>query len=235
MTVIGEDREVKPETSGKDVNAGKDPDARDAAERESGKYDESGGIFSQERIAEDTEVEIPDDVDGDAPGREGGLKSIPETRTVTVTAEDKVRFIDAVASNSRFERNYTLFGGRISLTVRSITAEESNALAAWAFKKAVADPTWNVSGRGRRHILVAQIARFNGTDMPPMEKPLFETLGSDGKTLSEPGWVGRADFWEGIGAGVVDAVMNCISDFDTRYRILCEKAEDENFWLPDTP
>jgi len=190
---------------------------------------EKEGMLSQEKLAEDTKVsaeEVPSDI---------AISTRDNLKDVVITSSDKVAFIDSVVSNTRFEREYSLFGGKLSITIRSLTAEETNAMAAWAFKQSVIDPTWHLSGRGRKHLLTAQVAKFNGIEIPPLAEPLFETLDKDGKTTHRPGWVDMASFWDDKGAAVVDAVIRCTADFDAKYKILCSKAEDENFWAPDTP
>ena len=218
MTVIDDKDKGKPETAEKPEKP-----AEQAVEKK------DDGMLSQSNIASDTPVPKEEVSLGAA------LSIGAETKDIVITPEDKMAFIDSVVNNTRFERDYSLFGGKLTLTVRSITAEEANALAAYAFKRAIADPTWHMSGRGRKHLLAAQISKFNGTVMPPLREPLFETLEADGKTTKTPGWVESTSFWDGKGAAVIDAVMNCIADFDRKYSTLCKKAEDENFWAPDTP
>ena len=184
--------------------------------------------FSQENLAKETSVKV------DGPAGEP-LKIGAEMPSVTVTPEEKMAFLDAVIGNTRFTKTYSLFGGRITVKLRSLTLDELNAMAAWAFKQAVADPSWHLSGRGRKYALAAQVEMFNGVELHPLETPLFETLESDGKTTKPPAWVNRDSYWDDKGAGVVDAILNCLADFNNRYRVLYSKAQDENFWNPDTP
>ena len=221
MTVIDDPKKEqpdKPENPAGTATSGDKPEGKKA-----------DGMLSQANIASDTAVPKEEASVGAA------LSIGAETKDVVITVEDKVAFIDSVVNNTRFEKDYSLFGGKLRVTIRSVTADETNALAAWAFKKAVDDPTWHMSGRGRKYLLSAQVARFNGVDIPPLGQPLFSTLEGDGKTVKEPGWVESSSFWDDKSAAVVDAVMRCISDFDLRYSTLCKKAEDENFWAPDTP
>ena len=220
MTVIDEPNK-EPEDPKTPDNAGASGDG------DAGKKDT--GMFSQSKIASDTAVPKEEASVGAA------LSIGAETKDVVITVEDKVAFIDSVVNNTRFERDYSLFGGKLKVTIRSVTADETNALAAWAFKNALSDPTWHMSGRGRKNLLAAQVARFNGIEIPPLKEPLFATLQDDGKTVKDPGWVESASFWDDKSAAVVDSVMRCIADFDLRYSTLCKKAEDENFWAPDTP
>lgn len=173
--------------------------------------------FSEENLVEDTEVKSQD-----KPG-------------MVITAEDKIAFVDSVVGNTRFTRDYSLFGGKMTLTVRSLTVDETNALGAWTAKIGSNDPAGLMAGRYRKYLAAAQIARFNGVDMSPLEEPLFATLGKDGKTVSEPAWLDRSAYWDSMGAGVFQAVMSCIADFDARYATLCKEAENANFWAPDTP
>lgn len=174
-------------------------------------------VFSEENVWRESRIEQD--------GRED----------IVVTPEDKAAFIDSVVSNTRFTKDYELFGGKVRLTLRSLTSDEVNALAAWTAKVGTVDSAGLVSGRYRKYLLAAHVARLDGVEMPPLEEPLYETLGKDGKTVEKPGWIGRAAYWDGIGYGRFAAIMGCVGDFDALYAILCSKAEEANFWGPDTP
>ena len=71
--------------------------------------------------------------------------------------------------------------------------------------------------------------------MPPLEAPLFETIEKDGKTVQQPGWLARSAYWDDMAVGLFETVMDRIKEFDALYSALCKKAEDVNFWNPDTP
>lgn len=201
------------------------------------KEEQNKDAAAKEKLFSDENLGKPTDVADDAKRDEATSEPlrINGGKTVTITPEDKVAFLDSVMTNSRFTKRYRLFGGRMDITVRSLTQDELSALAAWAYKQAISDPSWHLSGRGRRYALSAQVAMFNGIELPPLEEPLYASVEADGKTLKPPAWVERDNFWCGQSAGVVSAVLKCITDFDARYQILCNKAEDENFWNPDTP
>lgn len=219
MTIIGNE----PETA-KPVEEAKTHEKPNSepAEREGGKW-----MFSDSNLPKNSEVAV---------GKEKDEVSLrPKAKTVTITPDEKVAFIDSVVNNTRFEKEYSLFGGKITFTVRSITVDEMNALASWTASKGSSDPAGLMAGRYRKYLAAAQIARYNGVDMPPLDEPLFPTLGKDGKTVNDPGWIKRCDYWDVIGAGVFTAIMACLSDFDMRYSTLCREAENANFWIPDTP
>ena len=158
-----------------------------------------------------------------------------QVKSIVITPKDKLDFIESMINNTRFERQYTLFGGKIRLTVRSLTSEEVQALAAWILKQGTSEPEAQLAGRYRKYLLAAMVSKFNDVEMPPLEQPLFETLALDGKTVKKPGWLDRCAFWDEKSIGIVQALIGCLNDFDRVYSTLCSKASDENFWNPDTP
>lgn len=187
--------------------------------------DNADDIFSEKKLDDDSDV-------SSVKASVGGTKA---RKTVTVTSEDKKAFVDSVVSNTRFTKEYSLFGGRIMLVIRSLTVDEVNAIASFVAKAGTMDPSGLMAGRYRKYLAAAQVAQYNGVEMPPLEEPLFPRLESDGKTVSEPGWVDRNRYWDGIGIGAFNVVMSCISDFDETYATLCREADNSNFWAPDTP
>lgn len=158
-----------------------------------------------------------------------------EKEEVVITPEDKKAFIDAVVSNVRFTKEYVVFGGRMKARLRSLTSDEVNALASWTAKKGAADASGLMAGRYRKYLLAAYIESLDGVEMPPMEEPLYETLGSDGKTVNPPGWVDRCKFFDSMDYGKFQVLVSLVRKFDNLYSAMCKKASDENFWLPDTP
>lgn len=186
-------------------------------------------IFSSENLAKDSAV--PKEGDKDDSPKEPAMPA----DTVVLTSRDKVAFIDSMVNNDRFTKEYSVFGGRLTLTVRSLTTDEVNALSIWTVKSGANDTTGMMVGAYRKYLMAAQVARLDGVDMPPLEQPLFQTLDKDGKTVKEPGWVKRCEFWDSMPIGKFNAIIECLKDFDERYSLLCSKAEDANFWNPDTP
>ena len=173
--------------------------------------------------------------DANLPKNEEITLSDTAEQPVTITSADKVSFVDSVVSNTRFTKSYVLFGGNVTLTLRSLTTDEVNALSAWIIKRGAADSSGLLSGRYRKYLAAAQVARLNDTDMPPLEAPLFETLEKDGKTVRQPGWLARSAYWDDMAVGLFETVMARIKEFDALYSALCKKASDVNFWNPDTP
>ncbi len=190
---------------------------------------EPENAFSGENLLKETQVPANDASRGSLIGLGGA------PRQVVITAQDKVTFIDSIVNNDRFTRRYSIFGGNVTFTLRSLTSEEVQALSEWIVKHGTSSPDFQITGKYRKYLMSAQIAMYNGTEMPPLEQPLFETLESDGKTIRQPGWTARASFWDNKPSGLVEAILSCMRDFDALYSTLCKKAEDPNFWNPDTP
>jgi hypothetical protein len=222
-TVPGSSGEVKDPAS---TTTTSDPSAAKEPKPEKSEKD---NIFSDQNLPKDSSVEVDSAKDGES------VALSEKKREVVITPLEKAAFIDSVVSNTRFVKDYSLFGGKVKFTVRSLTVDEVNALASWTVKVGSSDSAGLVSGRYRKYLAAAQIAMFNGTEMPPLEEPLFETLESDGRTVKKPGWIDRCAYWDGVGIGVFTAIMSCLSDFDQRYAALCKEAENANFWNPDTP
>ena len=214
MTIMGTDVDDK----GKDMIPDEDVKSK-ASENESKDQEpeDDDNIFSNANISENSDVDVSD-----------GKKPI------SISPEDKIAFIDAIVENSRFTKEYSLFGGRIKVVLRSLTSDEVNALATWTAKKGTSDSAGMLAGRYRKYLMSAEVAMLDGVEMPPLDQPLFETVGKDG-SVSQPGWVDRCSYWDGMDIGKFNAIMKCISDFDILYSTLCSKAEDSNFWNPDTP
>lgn len=186
--------------------------------------DKEEDIFSESNISKESRV----------PSGELSDEEIKK-RDVVVSPSDKAAFIDAIVSNERFRKEYSLFGGKMKATLRSLTSDEVNALATWTAKQGTKDSAGLVSGRYRKYLLAAYLEMLDGVEMAPLEEPLYETVGADGKTVEPPAWVDRCKFFDGMGYGKFQALLSLIGEFDVLYSTLCEKAEDANFWLPDTP
>lgn len=216
------------------ASTGDDPKREDEAkapepEKTDAAKEKEEATFTGDGLSHETTVQ-PDEI-----RMEPTLSMNSNDRPVTISAEDKVAFLDSVVTNARFEKTYRLFGGKISLKVRSLTADESQAIASWVLRHGADNPGDQIAGRFLKHVLAAQISFYNGVAMPPMAEPLYETLDKDGKTVTPVGWLNQGDFWDKQPSGVVQAVRGCLNSFDRLYAALCSKAEDENFWNPDTP
>lgn len=154
---------------------------------------------------------------------------------ITITPEEKKAFVDAIIGNKRFCSDYSIFGGSIRLTLRSLTTEEAMAVASYCMKNSVVDVSGQVTGKYRKYLIAAHIDKYNGTEFKPLAAPLFGTIGEDGEE-KDPEWTNSEDikFWDRAHPAVVSAVAKCVADFEAKYEYLTSKAEDANFWISDT-
>ena len=214
MTVLG---------AGSQEPSKEEPEKKEAEAQREEEKSEKDDIFSSENLPNDSVVGTASNEDG------------KKEDEVEISHVDKALFIDSVAKNERFTKDYVMFGGKLKFTLRSLTIDEVNALSIWSVKQGTIDPAGIVSGKYRKYLLAAHVAMIDGMEIPPLVEPLFERIGKDGKSVEEPGWLHQADFCDGMAYGKFQAILNCIGKFDKLYSTLCSKAEDSNFWVPDTP
>lgn len=224
MTEEGPAKEALPAGS----NGSADEKTTDA--KNVGGADSATNMFKGENILKDDV--IPADEASSANGI--STNSAKPKKDLVVKSVDKVAFIKSMVENRRFEKVYSIFGGNVTLVVRSLTNEEVQAMAAFVMRMSVDDPSGAVSGKYRKYLLDAHVAKFNDIELPPLKEPLFRTIGDDGKSVVDPGWVSSGSFWDDKPYGLVQAAVACVEEFNVLYNSLCEKAEDANFWSPDT-
>ena len=154
---------------------------------------------------------------------------------LVITPEEKLAFIDAMISGSRYTQTFKLFGGKLVVTVRSRTADETHAMYAYIRHVLSGNDAAGfnaVEGDMAYVPLVAQIAEMNGTAFPEMKTPLLYTM-SDGKE-QEPGWYGDFKAWKAKPEGLTSALVSCIQLFEYKYWTMTMEASDKNFWNSDT-
>lgn len=153
-----------------------------------------------------------------------------------ITPDEKANFIDAMITGERYTQKFSLFGGKVSVTVRSRTAAETHALYSYIrytlSDKAGENVYSRIEGDMAYVPLVAQIAEINGKSFPEMKGPLtFEE--SDGKVV-EPGWYGDFKAWKAKPEGLTSALISCVQLFEYKYWTMTKEAANKNFWSSDT-
>lgn len=220
MTILETDKSKQDAAVNADQQTNEQHEAIAHGASTSGNAFAKENIFSEEELGRDSKIDEKTD------------KNTKESKIII--ADDKIRFIDSIVQNTRFTKDYSLFGGKVTLTLRSLTNDEVNAMSAWIINNGSNDSSGILSGRYRKYLAAAQVEMLNGVKMPPLEDPLYATLDKNGKTTIDPGWVSRKEYWENMSMGLFGAIIKCIEDFDSLYASLCAKAEDSNFWNPDT-
>lgn len=238
MTVVGN-------STTKEVSIPKAPDAKDT-EADKAQETKKEGVFDD--IAADTQAPVDETTKGieeDAriPGRMSNTitdrlkinSDQYDPSELVITSEEKTSFINAMITGKRYTQTFKLFGGNVSVTIRSRTADETHALYAYirhTLAKDGPDSLTVVEGDMAYVPLVAQVAELNGTAFPEMKAPLMYTE-SDGKEI-EPGWYGDFKAWKAKPEGLTSALISCVQLFEYKYWTMTREAADKNFWNSDT-
>lgn len=169
--------------------------------------------------------------DGDYLG--GFLNPQAKSDPVVVTPEDKIAFIDAIVQNKRFTRSFSVFGGKLTFTLRSRTFAETSAILSYA--SSLVATNLNIPYRYvlTLSILAAEVDEFQGVKNPVLKDPLYKEIGTDGK-ISDVGWANQLDFWKSLPDSVIQAISDCAVEFERKYTALSNAARTANFWEPDT-
>ena len=152
-----------------------------------------------------------------------------------ISPDEKAAFIDAMITGERYKQTFRLFGGRVTVTLRSRTAAETHAMYAYirhVLSKNGPENMSAVEGDMAYVPLVAQVAELNGTAFPEMKEPLMFTE-SDGKEVA-PGWYGDFKAWKAKPEGLTSALISCVQLFEYKYWTMTREAANKNFWSSDT-
>lgn len=153
-----------------------------------------------------------------------------------ISPEEKSAFVDAMITGARYTHRFSLFGGRVSVLVRSRTAAETHAMYSYIRYTLAEKEGENVYSRIEGDMayipLVAQIAEVNGTAYPEMKGPL--TFEESGGKVVEPGWYEDFKAWKAKPEGLTSALISCVQLFEYKYWTMTKEATNKNFWSSDT-
>ena len=150
----------------------------------------------------------------------------------TVTKQNKDDFCSCLISNSRYTEKFSLFGGKVSLTIRSRTLEETDSIEAYLRWMAATGGVYTAadySNLARNILLATQVQEMNGVSYPELKGPMRMTE-VDGKR-EPPGWLPQLETWGKMADAIALAVIRCVVEFEARYWFMVENAKDANFWL----
>lgn len=157
---------------------------------------------------------------------------------IDITEEDRDAFLQAIVTGDRYERSFSLFGGKLTGTFRCRKIAESDGIIAWithCVNSKKIDVRIDYLTLMRNALLVAQVKSLRGLineDFPEMAQPYSPTRSADGKTLVDPGWVAAADAWGARPEALVTALHNELQRFEKRYWAMVVDAANQNFWNP---
>ena len=158
--------------------------------------------------------------------------------TVDITDEDREAFLQALVAGGRYERSFSLFGGRLRGVFRCRKIAESDGIIAWLTQrindKAI-DTRPEYLTLLRNAVLAMQVKSLRGLineDFPEAPAPYAPTRSADGKTVDAPAWVPMAEAWGERPEALVAALHNELQLFEQRYWAMVMDAGNQNFWKP---
>ena len=159
---------------------------------------------------------------------------------VTLTEDEREKFLEAIVTGDRFELTFSIFNGRVTGRIRSRSQKESSAIIAQLNRETndeKLETALEYSTRMRNMMLAAQVSEMNDTKYAPLQEPLDRVnRGKDdeGKDkIDEPGWLGQIKGWEEQHEGLVGAVYRELQLFERKYWTMVQNASDQNFWNPE--
>ena len=171
------------------------------------------------------------------------------TEKIDITEADREAFIQAIITGSRYERTFSIFGGKLSGTFRCRSIAESDGIIAWlshCVNKRAVDARIEYMTMMRNAQLAAQVKSLRGMinedfeELPQPYAPTRTTVtkpdknGKDVTTVEvkDPGWLAAAEAWGSRPEALVTAVHNELKKFEKRYWTMVMDAPNQNFWSP---
>ena len=157
---------------------------------------------------------------------------------VDISEADRDAFMQALVTGERYERPFSLFGGKLSGVMRCRKIAESDGIIAWVshcVNTKKVDARIEYLTLMRNALLAAQVKSLRGLineDFPEMAAPYAPTRTEDGKDVKEPGWLSAADSWGERPEALVTALHNELQRFEQRYWAMVMDANNQNFWNP---
>lgn len=152
---------------------------------------------------------------------------------VKITRAMKDQFLDCVVSGKRYRSQEVLYGGRLRVSVRCRSLDETDAIESYLRRMVslgrISSPS-EYANAARRCLLVAQVSEVNGVEYQEMAKPYKFTETGDG--LNPPAWEAQMDVFGRMPEQIVSALSGCVLRFEAAYWRMVSMAGDENFWNP---
>lgn len=168
---------------------------------------------------------------------------------VEITQEDRDAFLQCLVTGGRYEREFSLFNGKLTGVFRCRKIAESDGILAWLNNLIM---TGKIAARiehmslMRNALLAAQVKSLRGLlnedyeELPapyaPVRKPVVRR-DENGKDVpdvdvEEPGWLRAAAEWGKRPEALVSAIHGELQLFERRYWTMVMEAGNQNFWSP---
>lgn len=169
--------------------------------------------------------------------------------TIDISQEDREAFLQSLVTGGRYERTFSLFGGRLTGVFRSRTNAESDGIVAWLsdrVNRGKVDARVEYLTLVRNAALASQVKSLRGLiseDYEELAQPLapirktVKKTDKDGKDVydvevTEPGWLAAAEAWGKRPEALVTAIHVELQKFEKRYWAMIKEAPNQNFWNP---
>lgn len=209
----------------------------------------SGGTGARDEQAMEkrgtVQADVPDEAKSDVFSHASATSDLHQGMTpsfmedkIDITEEDREAFLRAIVTGDRYERPFSLFGGKLTGVFRCRKIAESDGIIAWlshCVNNGKADARIEYLTLMRNAVLAAQVKSLRGMvseDFPELAAPYGPTRSADGKTVETPGWVAMADSWGSRPEALVTALHNELQLFEKRYWAMVMDAGNQNFWNP---
>ena len=157
---------------------------------------------------------------------------------IDISEADRSAFLQAIVTGGRYEREFSLFGGRLKGVFRCRKVQESDGIISWLshlVNNKKLDAKIEYMTMMRNAILAAQVKSLRGLvneDFPELAEPYGPTRSADGKEVVEPGWLGVARSWGERPEALVTAIHMELQKFEKRYWAMVMDSGNQNFWNP---
>lgn len=194
------------------------------------------------------QADVPEEAKADAFSHASATADLHQGMTpsflqdkVDITEDDREAFLKAIVTGERYERPFSLFGGKLTGTFRCRKIAESDGIIAWlshCVNKGKADARIEYLTLMRNAMLAAQVKSLRGMvseDFPELKEPYGPTRvadGDKGDRIEAPGWVAMAESWGSRPEALVTALHNELQLFEKRYWAMVMDAGNQNFWNP---
>lgn len=168
---------------------------------------------------------------------------------IDITQEDRDAFLQCLVTGGRFEREFSIFGGKIRGVFRCRKIAESDGILAWLshlINSRKIEARVESVDLMRNAILACQVKSLRGLiseDFEELKGPYaptrrtFTKKDADGKDVTEteveePGWIAAANAWGDRPEALVSAIHGELQRFERRYWTMVMEASNQNFWNP---
>lgn len=188
-------------------------------------------------VPEEAKKDVFSDAGGASDMHRGLATSFIEDK-IDISEEDREAFLQALVTGGRYERPFSLFGGKLKGVFRCRKIAESDGIIAWlthCINSKQVEVRVEYLTMMRNALLAAQVKSLRGIiseDFPEFAAPYGPMRSADGGAVEAPAWVKAANAWGERPEALVTALHAELNLFERRYWAMIMDASNQNFWNP---